>query len=183
MGMCLAPRSELYVDLACLAHPPRVPSAIEVTSIWAQGDLAAGQYQTDWTTSVPINASLPMPPTMPKRSPADEWFIKLQRKIYDYDAHHPKDRMNHTLPVSTPSTSHTLDAPRPTTPSKSHKHKQEEKVPAPDTGAHRPYEEIDPSRCKRDPGVQAAAARITMSECGVPIILLVPVLSGFNATV
>jgi hypothetical protein len=109
-------------------------------------------------------------PSVPEDvSPADRWFYKLQRDIYEYEAKHRRPAKEPTWSstlLPTP-TDHSSRPPRPT-----------ETVPAreqpstpsggreagePDT-AGPPYRQIDPKVCKRDPKVQAAAARLVMSE-------------------
>lgn len=158
MGMGLAPKSELYINLACLVHPPQQRQMSES----APAILSMIQYDHD---QMRLNTSLPdteMGHNMPidkiisgPLSPADEWFLKLQREIYEH-SHHVSVRApsepNPSKPPNEPS-----DGPLPpsTPPPGSHSNNG--------TTHDTPYHEIDPRMCKKDPNVQAAAAKLTMS--------------------
>lgn len=184
LGMGMAPRSELYVNLACLAHPPQMPSTLTAEAV-AEPPVARGFGMYSFhslymdslfraTTEIGIGEgnltdTIGIPSVPEDVSPADRWFYKLQRDIYEYEAkhqHRDKQPAWSTSVVSTP-TDHSSRVPKPT-----------ETVPAreqpstPSGGreagepgtAGPPYRQIDPKICKRDPKVQAAAARLVMSE-------------------
>lgn len=174
MGMGMAPRSELFISLACLAHPPQQPSRYDMTlasmvsDIW-KGDpgFSIGQ------DSITINATRPMEP-IPRVpiSASDEWFYKLQREIYEYKLSHHQIQSSPSSPAL--STSHVLPSaplPYPTSPADDPMPPTDpppvEEEPKPDPGREAdkvPYHEIDPAQCKKDPKVQAAAAQLTMSQ-------------------
>lgn len=137
MGMTLAPRAELYTDLACLVHPPRMPDsavAIEVQ--------AAANISTPAVPFIPGVGPLPVDPV----SPGDKWFTDAQRDIYKYL--HP-ELPDETEPI-----------PLPSDPSPGQKNPKTPKEP----GVPSPFPEIDPALCKSDAGVQRLAARVTMRE-------------------
>ncbi len=173
MGMGMAPRSELYISLACLAHPPQQPSSYDMVltaitpDIWrGTPGLSVGGDSTDATIPMDPQPHLP-------RSAADEWFIKLQHDIYEYKLSHHLIKNSTSIPSPPPSTSTAMPSaplPHPTTPSDEGTTPIEtppSDEPKPDTGKGTeapPYHQIDPSLCKKDPKVQAAAARLTMSE-------------------
>lgn len=174
MGMGMAPRSELYISLACLAHPPQQPSSYDM--------LVKAITPDRWSTTPgpflgedSINATLPVSPKPPvPRSAADEWFIKIQHDIYEYKLSHHLINQTHSSPAPSPSTSRAIPSaplPHPTSPSDGGKPPVESPPvtgePEPDTGREAespPYNQIDPALCKHDPKVQAAAARLTMSR-------------------
>lgn len=192
MGMGVAPKSELYINLACLAHPPQQPRSGEFesqsfgqdamkrvyidTSAWHEG------LDGDMTINTTIPASGRLPPVY-HPSPADEWFKKIQREIYEYEIHHL--HMNSSEPTttsrSTPTTYPSSPLPRPHEPSddpsepnptgghKGRPHGPKDDDPSQGAPAQgRPqYHEIDPRLCKKDPKVQAATARIIMRECSM----------------
>ena len=105
MSMGSAPRSELYINLACLAHPPRQPSSMEAVDMDAFNDPSINLpdtahpppmgIQMPWMDSgVKGNATTPMvPKPHQSRSAADEWFIKLQKQIYDWEMAHSPPRV------------------------------------------------------------------------------------------
>ena len=187
LGAGMAPRSELYINLACLAHSPQAPSSSEPGSaVQAMPPFHAqvvprgfsseihdtGSWEEDNTVSV--NTTIPSTsPSKPQNdddlSAADKWVVKLQRDIYVYRLHHshpaadraPTSSPSRPLPsgplphLSTPGDTPIeapQDNPAPSSPSVTDKTQKS------------PYHQIDPTLCKRDPEVQAAAARLTMSE-------------------
>lgn len=113
VGMILAPKSELYVNLACLVHPPRLPSSIAHiastpvvetsmhmrsmhphvdTYVWAHDGLTTSAVE------VTVNSTVPLDPTIsPDKplTPADRWFLKLQRDIYEYRRTHHRASPSH----------------------------------------------------------------------------------------
>lgn len=184
MGMGVAPKQELYINLACLAHPPQQPRSgdYDVRSAFGM-QIVDGQY-TDIPTWNPdldgdmtINTTIPSSNKLPvyHPTPADEWFKKIQREIYDYEINHryhvngtepattTTKTQGHTTPTAYPSS----PLPRPHDPSDG----SDEPEPRPtEPGREQapprsrpPYHEIDPRMCKKDPKVQAASARMTMS--------------------
>lgn len=191
MGMTVAPKSELYINLACLSHPPQQPrSESDVrafdydvthrlyaeTPMWYQGS----GVDDDMTVNTTIPSSADLPPYHP--TPGDEWFKKIQREIYEYQLHH-RSRANGTVPSTTarpvPTAYPSSPLPRPHQPSDGtpepspsrkphgdgHKSPGDDQDPSTtDPGTRPPYHEIDPRMCKHDPKVQAATARMTMSS-------------------
>lgn len=153
MGMGMAPRSELFINLACLAHPPAQPSSLMFL------------FGHD---NVTINTTLPTSPDNTPWSPADEWFKHLQREIYDYKLHHQastkRPPSNTTTTVILPQPTTPAEPTRPNEPVTPQPLPSDGPTPPRDGTIYPPYHEIDPRLCKRDPGVQAAAARLTMSE-------------------
>lgn len=240
MGMGMAPRSELYIDLACLAHPPEAPASmrwgtgLEVTDVgnrgsdggrWGQGmsdhpyahAYAHPQDSQEPLISLSRSRSASVNSTyshsqQTEVSPADKWFLKLQRDIYEYDRAHrvhapvsggddgdgetsqrgPSSRTSTDIYTSTSastSTTQTSSPPSPTGPLP----RPDEPDRDPSSGTERgdggsdkdgegeggsgddpsspspspngpPFRMIDPALCKKSPTVQAAAAKLTMSE-------------------
>ncbi|RSH91465.1 hypothetical protein EHS25_009764 [Saitozyma podzolica] len=185
MGMALAPRSELFINLACLSHPPQVPrsepsqlsqvgqagQAIQALSLSLpnranQGDTVSPQITPgNWTGNEAIRINTTVP-TQPDWTPADEWFLRLQRDIYQYKLHH----VHSASPPSNPPTAvPSQPLPKPTGPAVPGE-SQPSPTPTPDDPSspsnkpqsQPPYHEIDPRLCKKDPKVQAAAAKLTM---------------------
>ncbi|BEI84547.1 hypothetical protein CcaverHIS002_0411510 [Cutaneotrichosporon cavernicola] len=131
LGMTIPVRAELYLDLACLVHPPSAPvstypvtnsllsvsSAADATPLWPI-DISAHAHG-NW--SVAQTVSEPVPGTL---TPAERWFQWAQRDILSY-----------------------LERREGSTPS--------------EPNSPNPYPEIDPSHCKRDAGVQQTSARLT----------------------
>lgn len=186
LGMGVAPRSELYINLACLAHPPQAPNSLQAISSMAEWGgntvtpismniLGVSTYHFESpTVSFPAPNNSSLPPNNPSGehddiSPADQWFYRLQKEIYEY-------KRSHRLTSPSEGTS-TIVQPRPT-PTGPVPHVPEPTPSAPSppdtgrhgeeggsgTGAEPPYRQIDPKICKKDPKVQAAAARLTMSK-------------------
>jgi hypothetical protein len=198
MGMALAPRSELFINLACLSHPPQVPrsepsqlsqvgqagQAIQALSLSLpsranQGDTVSPQITPgNWTGNEAIRINTTVP-TQPDWTPADEWFLRLQRDIYQYKLHH----VHSASPPSNPPTAvPSQPLPKPTGPAVPGE-SQPSPTPTPDDPSspsnkpqsQPPYHEIDPRLCKKDPKVQAAAAKLTMSTCddGISLMMIV----------
>jgi hypothetical protein len=178
LGMGIAPKSELYINLACLVVGPQQPRSDDYGSILALTQsvpTSLTQMYTDppaWTIGLDgdMTVNTTLPPKLPEYhpSPADEWFKKIQREMYDYEVNHGI-RINGSTPSRHPAPAkpsgplphpkdpeggHDDDEPEPTDP---------ETTPAPRQNP--PYHEIDPRTCKHDPRVQAATAKLVMCEC------------------
>ena len=189
LGNAAPPRSELYVNLACLAHPPEAPASAS----WADGYRAGASGRVRWaaegqgaigTSAVYANTSEPALPPHTPRSAADEWFIRLQKEIYEYNRAHqhtpsgpttgPVTSRSVTRGTGTTSTTHIGPAPTgpiphpddPTQPGREGDGKDDGSDRNDDDPATRgpPYREIDPALCKKSPTVQAAAAKLTMGQ-------------------
>lgn len=190
MGMGVAPKSELYINLACLAHPPQQRQSGEL-GIRAYDQSALRPMYFDTPTwhdgldgDMSINSTIPSPHALPPvyhPSPADEWFKKIQREIYDYEMNH-RLHINSSDPTTTsraiPTAYPSSPLPRPHDPSTDPK--EPKPTGKPETSPSEPsgdepsqspppdrrpqYHEIDPRQCKKDAGVQAATARITMRQ-------------------
>ena len=161
MGMCMAPRSEIYINLACLAHPPQQHRS---SSLVQFDDSVDNMQSVPWLNmnGIQMNTSIPSQPTK-HRSASDEWFIKLQHDIYEYKlAHSHSSSSNQSTSIILSPTS-TASLPQPTIPSDRPPYDIPETTP-PTRSPNRPYEEIDPELCKKDARVQAAAARLTMCK-------------------
>lgn len=186
MGMCMAPKSEIFINLACLAHPPQQhrssdtlsPSYLDMGNhhtggaldtvgvIWKDADMVNWDQLNEGDIS--LNTSIPSSRPERHRSAADEWFLKLQRDIYEYNmkhhSHPSTSSPSTTISQSTVVSGSTL-LPQPTGPSDRPPYDIPKPQPVEDKpGPNRPYIEIDPELCKRDAKVQAAAAKITMSK-------------------
>lgn len=170
LGMGVAPKSELYINLACLVVAPRQS---EDTSALRSFDTAptgprlpsAPVWLGDLDGDMSINSTLPrtLPPYHP--SPADEWFKKIQREMYDYEINHglhingtsPRPPPASPSPPSRPKAPKDGDGSEPDQP-------EDGGNPTPSSPKERPpYHEIDPRTCKHDPKVQAATAKLSMS--------------------
>lgn len=144
LGMTLAVRAELYLDLACLVHPPRTPasvyptslvadySALDATPLWPTDDIAHahGNFSLAQITADPGFTPAAL-------TPAERWFQWAQRDILSY-LEGRDNGGDGSIPL--PSD------PEPGKPRPS------------------PFPEIDPAQCKRDAGVQQASARLTQSK-------------------
>ena len=168
IGMGVAPKSEVYVNLACLVHPPGAPS-LESS---AMSDIASsGRVTAPWIDGpISVNGSSPaipaIEPTTPTTRPlsaVDKWFLKIQKDIYEYEIAHPHSSDPHTTVVPTS----TRPSPNSPTPTSRPDHKDPES-PTPSSPSKQPssppFHEIDPALCKRDPQVQAIAAKLTMGK-------------------
>lgn len=144
LGMNIAPKQELYISLACLAHPPRMDAT--PPDIGRPGMGWDREHDDRTIPTMPISRK-PMPMAVTghesalddiwlqvasnvshQRTPFDEWFIKRQKEDWA--------RRHHVVEIGGDGQ-------------------------GPDEGEEE-YEEIDPRLCKRDPGVQAVAAKFTM---------------------
>ncbi|OCF61558.1 hypothetical protein L486_01210 [Kwoniella mangroviensis CBS 10435] len=206
IGMSIAPKAELFVNLACLAHPPSATKdstgghhlrAIEEVHINQAYNLGIHNYvhtpltkgdQDQTLVPLPVDRQI-QPQPQPSGnisigddyvlSPADKWFLKLQHDIYQYHLHHPSNNSSKNSPVPSgrpiivnppgPEPSEPLpkpDEPLPSDRDDDKDHQGQSPVPSDDKDGgkqdHRQYEEIDPRLCKKDPKVQAAAAKLTM---------------------
>jgi hypothetical protein len=164
LGMGIAPKSEIYINLACLAVQPRQSEDASL-ALWSPDSIPTSQYTDSpvWLGGpgggLTINNTVP--PTLPvyHASPADEWFRKIQREMYDYE-------LNHGLHIngstSRPPPSPSSPVPRPKNPD-GHSSEPGGEDPTPSSPRQRPpYHEIDPRSCKHDPKVQAATAKLSM---------------------
>jgi hypothetical protein len=173
MGMGMAPKSELYINLACLAHPPQQPRSASVSAFsdWVSASPldSPGGAPLAYDGNDRVNTSRPalenpFDPTLGPLSPADEWFLKLQRELYEH-RHHVSVPANPSAPGSS-------DPRGPATPLPGTGGSDGGPSDMPDPGNKAnngtdhdsPYREIDPRLCKKDPKVQGAAARLTMSK-------------------
>jgi hypothetical protein len=117
MGMGMAPKSELFVDLACLAHPPEAPRSLRLAQAAGYeygygygnvpqrgGAASASNFSLtlggDYSHSHEF-ASLGRDVWTQEISPADKWFLKLQKDIYDYERQHRVSVPRHELPTTT----------------------------------------------------------------------------------
>ena len=172
MGMGSAPRSELYINLACLSHPPRQPSSMDTFANGVPGEMPVAPIpgQIPWTDDLRGNVSVPSARPQPPRTAADEWFLRMQHDMYQWKLEHQSPdtggaatSSSGTGPTSTALPSgpipHPTDTPIPG-------QNQTEPGGGQETspiGNRPPFHAIDPALCKRDVKVQAAAARLTMS--------------------
>nr|XP_019043904.1 hypothetical protein I302_07179 [Kwoniella bestiolae CBS 10118]OCF22834.1 hypothetical protein I302_07179 [Kwoniella bestiolae CBS 10118] len=191
IGMSIAPKAELFVNLACLAHPPSATKDSTSVHGLQLGEATSGLNVYGFSTNVYSTDKDRIQPFLPSPiqpstnislddgyilSPADKWFLKLQHDLYEYKLHHST---NSTKPGPSgrpviinppgPEPSEPLPRPDEPLPSQDGDGDQGEKDPSPsrdkdgsDKEGHRQYEEIDPRLCKKDAKVQAAAARLTM---------------------
>jgi hypothetical protein len=187
IGMTVAPRSELYINLACLSHPPRAPSSVDQVGILGSVEKRDVPELTRWEAKF-VAWSVEQAPsintTIPEQaqgdSPGDAWFRKIQHDIYEYErnkrlAHgnstdkpsstaiytsrvHPTDPLPHAT-ITMPGNEDPSATQIPSSPSATAR-----PDPSSEENGRPPYREIDPKLCKKDPKVQAAAARLTMSE-------------------
>ena len=160
LGMGIAPKSEIYVNLACLAVAPRQSEgtslALKSFDTSPPHIIESSPWLGETNGDVSINTTVP--PTLPAYhpSPADEWFRKIQREMYDYELHHGM-RINGSTPRA-PRPSMPVPGPKPSEPSQ-----PDHEEPAPSSPRQGPpYHEIDPRSCKHDPKVQAATAKLFM---------------------
>ncbi|WVR09622.1 hypothetical protein IAU60_006694 [Kwoniella sp. DSM 27419] len=181
LGMSAAPKSELYINLACLAHPP---SASQDATRFVTGFSTVTQGYTFGQVPNPSawdhlqsengigiappkdNTTVPTPGRV--LSPADKWFIRLQHEIYEYER-------SHSHHASSPSSSSTIrpPGPEPTSPlprpedpqGDDDRNGDVEDGSEPEGDERRtggPFREIDPQLCKKNAKVQASAAKLTM---------------------
>lgn len=166
LGMTLAVRAELYLDLACLVHPPHMPSSsngasvasvsnydrgllsasvLDFTPFWPLEGTAEAEANFSSASSSLTTTSMPpfiQVPETPALSPSERWFLWAQKDIFAYleSRKHPDGNGDESSPIPLPSD------PAPGSP-----------APAPST----PFPEIDPAQCKRDAGVQQTAAKLS----------------------
>lgn len=146
VGMTIAPRAELYTDLACLAHPPRVPDTAS-PAVFTELAVNGGDVHINTTDPVVLPPGGPLPiPDQPVMSPGDKWFERAQKDIYKY--------LHPTLPDETEPFPLPSD-PSPGSGSGKSKHPNLPNAPS-------PFPEIDPALCKSDGDVQRVATRLTM---------------------
>lgn len=193
--MGIAPKQELMINLACLAHPPRTSSAMTnsspisaeygihhmVQDIWrgpARTSTLVATVQHEKTTTPHYTAAdLDIDLYVPL-SPADKWMLDVQRRMAaDRKRRDPITGGNHTeieLPHGPvgglPAGSDGADIPADKNPTSKPDDGPGSSHSRPDIGREgsrdeeaRPGE-IDPRLCKKDPRVQAAAAKLMMSE-------------------
>jgi hypothetical protein len=160
LGMGIAPKSEIYVNLACLAVAPR--QSEDTSLAWKAFDTSPPHItdSSPWLGEIDGGMSIntTVPPTSPAYhpSPADEWFRKIQREMYDYELNHGL-HINGSTP-RTPKPSSPVPSSKPSEPSQPDHDK-----PVPSSPRQKPpYHEIDPRSCKHDPKVQAATAKLFM---------------------
>jgi hypothetical protein len=163
LGMGIAPKSELYINLACLAVADRQSETTSNFDI--AGALPADIGAPVWFTDGDLSINSTVPRTLPvyHPSPADEWFKKIQREMYDYELNHGL-HINGSTPHPPPAKP-SAPAPRPKDPvggGSSEPSEPDNEDPAPTSPSRPPYHEIDPRTCKHDPKVQAATAKLTM---------------------
>ncbi|GMK56859.1 hypothetical protein CspeluHIS016_0306990 [Cutaneotrichosporon spelunceum] len=132
IGITIPVRAELYLDLACLVHPPQTPAstspvitsymnlsdALDSTPLWPI-DISAHAHG-NWS----VAQMMLEPVSETTLTPAERWFQWAQREILSY-----LDGRDGSIPSE------------PNQPN--------------------PYPEIDPAQCKRDAGVQQTSARLT----------------------
>jgi hypothetical protein len=162
VGMTLTPRAELYLDLACLAHPPQRSGQVKMGSGDAMNILSGGSMGTYGSSLSLIALQGPqdrnMLPIERALSPGEKWFMDAQRDIFGI----PRGE---TPSPGSGSPDGPLPLPNGTIPGDG---------TSPRPGGSTPFPEIDPALCKTDKTVAAAAAKLTMSEwlrCGDHMIL------------
>ncbi|WWD19857.1 hypothetical protein CI109_104324 [Kwoniella shandongensis] len=143
VGSEAAPKAELMIHLACLAHPPSrdshevIGSSLTPMPMSMNGDIkprglyAQKEYDShpsnpyfhgNSIVSVPIRGGLPghidtniTKPQPPPLSPSDKWFLRLQHDIYEYRLAHNHTINNPSNPPS-PTRSNHPAGPAPTEP-------------------------------------------------------------------
>jgi hypothetical protein len=162
LGMGIAPKSEIYVNLACLAVGPRQSEDHSLAFQSFHRSVPDFDHSSPWLGDLDGGLSInnTVPPALPvyHPSPADEWFRKIQREKYDYELNHGL-HINGSTPRR-PSPSSPIPRPGPSDP-----REPDHDDPTPSTPKERPpYHEIDPRSCKHDPKVQAATAKLFMCK-------------------
>ncbi|TYJ58953.1 hypothetical protein B9479_000389 [Cryptococcus floricola] len=165
LGMATPPKSELFINLACLAHPPSSEQTVIVNGHGSFNAQIAGDYQTGWQDQADSSNSAVLAPVdqanATELSPSDRWFLKLQHEIFAYRQSHRKTSVpggrRERLP---PGPQPTGPLPRPGGDEPWGDHEPERSGEDDKEGQH--YQEIDPSLCKKNPKVQATAAKLTM---------------------
>ncbi|KAL1406985.1 hypothetical protein Q8F55_006398 [Vanrija albida] len=173
LGITSSSRAELYLDFACLAHPPQTTSDGVAGLVGAHGVAGLpgvyGAALGDWAGQAVSNASAvhawhattPVEPTPTHPgdrilSPGEKWFIDAQKDIYRW-----KNRKEKSAePSPAPD-------PQPNEPSGGGADDSDDLPNAPPDpnlppDLPPPFPHIDPAACKRDPGVQRAGAHLVM---------------------
>ncbi|WVQ94920.1 hypothetical protein IAU59_002006 [Kwoniella sp. CBS 9459] len=139
LGMAAAPKQELYINLACLAHPPSSTSQSKdlnvIRSYESHYRETLGRAPEGIDFRVPVltpprigvdsaigavpvvdNTTISPPSVL---TPADRWFLRLQHDIYEYERKHQKPISGHNggSPTSLPPKANpTSPLPRPDRP-------------------------------------------------------------------
>jgi hypothetical protein len=154
LGMTMAPRAEMYLDLACLAHPPVSTGSGAGLSAAAVAPFGRASYlASSSSVTASSNTTFTIPPDR-VLTPGEKWFMDAQREMFGARPQLPKGP---------------LSLPNGTEPGGGGDRGGEggdqgggegepRKSPSP------PFPEIDPALCKTDKGVAAAAAKLTMCE-------------------
>lgn len=149
LGMNIAPKQELYISLACLVHPPKMDSSPPVDpGIGKPGGGWDKEHDGRTVPTMPIS-------TKPMPSSFDQDVLSVNSDAWVQASSNVTQR--------TPFDEWFI---------RQQKEDWARRHPRIDFGDDQPdgeegkddYEEIDPRLCKRDPGVQAAAAKFTMSK-------------------
>lgn len=199
LGMGTPPRSELYVSLACMAHPPAARQEVVVSAqtFIEEHEKILKSEELEWVSThnrevemhngeevvfIPVDqyrGQRIIDPTIVDTlttnvtrqtdlSPADKWFIHLQHEIYEYRRNHPPHAERNTEPGSAgplPGPKQPIgDDSGRNTGDGNGEDKGEDHSDKEEGRRGGPFREIDPQLCKKDPKVQAAAAKLTMSE-------------------
>lgn len=198
LGMGSPPRSELYVNLACMAHPPAARQEVVVSAqtFIERHERILRSEELEWVSARDLEvemhngvevAFIPVDQYHGQRiidpaivgtlasnitrrtnlSPADKWFIRLQHEIYEYRRNHPHTGRNTESgsvgPLPGPDQP-IGDGSGQTPGDGKGEDKGEDHSDKGERTKGGPFREIDPQLCKKDPKVQAAAAKLTMSE-------------------
>ncbi|WVF67324.1 hypothetical protein IAT40_002075 [Kwoniella sp. CBS 6097] len=135
LGMAAAPKQELYINLACLAHPPSSTSQSQSQDMGALRSKSKTEtLPLDWNANMPIlsppgigvDSAIGTSPVLdnvtilpPVLTPADRWFLRLQHDMYEYERQHRKSsagRMGGNSTVIPPKANPTSPLPRPDRP-------------------------------------------------------------------
>nr|XP_019010539.1 uncharacterized protein I206_05011 [Kwoniella pini CBS 10737]OCF49320.1 hypothetical protein I206_05011 [Kwoniella pini CBS 10737] len=136
IGMSMAPKAELYVNLACLAHPPSASQdstshQYVVNSINRFEDFSkSGISYLSFVESQGLGRIQPIEDSNPTLggiptggdyvlSPADKWFLKLQHDMYEYRLHHNGNSTkspSSSKPINLPTFTTSYERPEPTSP-------------------------------------------------------------------
>ncbi|WVQ75612.1 hypothetical protein IAR50_005241 [Cryptococcus sp. DSM 104548] len=168
LGMATPPKSELYINLACLAHPPSSEKTVLVDGSQPFDPQVTGDYQTGWQDQAdPSDSAVHAPVDLANAtelSPSDRWFLKIQHDIYEYRESQRKASLpggrQETRPVPGPQPTGPLPRPSGDEPWGDNEPEGQEGDEDEKDGHH--YQEIDPALCKKNPKVQATAAKLTM---------------------
>ncbi len=184
MGMTMAPKQELFINLACLAHPPQTQYQSLTTFDMAKAVLNAPVHGHDHTEALhqaPSVADTTLLQSIAENgngtfttqphgsiqglTPADKWMLDMQRRIAADKRRKEMASHNGTQPsLPAPIGSPPTRVP-PTNPSSpddpSVPDESDDDAPIYDDDGPRPGE-IDPRICKKDAKVQAAAAKLQM---------------------